>query len=239
VKKCLLIQPGAFGDILVCAPIAKIYYDNGYKVYWPTTLKYKSLIDRLPYAEHIMLDDRSIHPDWLRSDVQKALEILDNKEIDVILNLADRGPHPMANRNDENFEECKYRLSNIPINYKHTLSWSRDLKKEDALYSKIVNGSEEYVFCHLESSRGDKAALPDSINEKIIEAKELEGYSIYDWYKVIVNANKIFCVESAFHQFIDGFINDIKDKPKYILSRSTLDKGDTYTYSPYWDKKYV
>jgi len=240
MKTCLLIQPGAFGDIFLCAPIAKIYHDNGYKVFWPTTLKFKSIIDAFPYAEHIQLNDEILHPDWLRSDVMKILNLPIYKEASLILNLADRGPHPTANNiPGENFEQCKYRLSNIPIEHKHNLKWKRNIKKEEKLYKNLVGDKKDYIFCHLESSRGDKAELPNLTNKNIIEANYVEGYEIFDWFKIIINAKKIYCVESAFHQFMDGIIPFINNIPKYILSRSTLGKGESYTYSPYWDKKYI
>jgi hypothetical protein len=238
MKKCLIIQPGAFGDIILCAPIAKIYHDNGYKVFWPTTKKFQPLINSFPYVNHILLDDHSHHPDWLRSDVIKILNHPIYNDSPLILNLADRGPHPTAERNGENFEQCKYRLSNVPIEYKHDLKWTRNTEKENKLYKDVVGTKRGYTFCCLESSRGDKTELPMS-KENIIEGKIIENYNIFDWYKIIINAKEIYCVESAFHQFMDGIISHIDNIPKYILSRSTLKGGESYTYSPYWNKKYI
>lgn len=238
MNQCLIIQPGAFGDIILCAPIAKIYHDNGYKVFWPTTAKFKELIDVFPYVNHILLSDETYHSDWLRSDVIKILNHSIYKESTIIINMADRGPHTTAEQIGENFEQCKYRIAGIPIEYKHTLMWKRNIEKENTLYSDLVGNKKSYIFCHLESSRGDRTKLPIT-SENIIEARQIEGYSIFDWYKIISNATEIYCVESAFHQFIDGIVHSISNIPKYILSRSTLDKGQCYTYSPYWNKKYI
>ena len=238
MKTCLLIQPGAFGDIFLCAPIAKIYHDNGYKVFWPTTLKFKELVESFPYVNHILLSNETLDSDWLRSDVIKIFNHPIIKEASIIINMADRGPHPTAERFGENFEQCKYRIAEIPIEYKHTLTWKRNIKKENTLYKNLVGNKKDYIFCHLESSRGDRAKLPIE-SQNIIEVKQIEGYSIFDWYKIILNAKEIYCVESAIHQFIDGIIPYVKDIPKYILSRSTLNKGEVYTYSPYWNKKFI
>lgn len=238
MKTCLIIQPGAFGDIILCAPIAKIYHDNGYQVYWPTTSKFKNLIESFPYVNHILLSDESLAHDWLRSDVIKILNHPIYKECSVTLNMADRGPHPTAERENENFEQCKYRISGIPIEYKHNLTWERNIEKENSLYDYLVGDRKNYTFCHLEGSNGGRTELPFKI-ENVIEAEQIEGYDIFDWYKIIINADSIYCVESSFHQFMDGIIPQISNIPKYILSRSTLGKGQTYTYSPYWDKKYI
>lgn len=237
-NRCLLIQPGAFGDIFVCAPIAKIYHDNGYEVHWPTTKKFMGLIERFDYVVPVLLRDDVLHEDWLRSDVIKCLEYQSTGNFDVVLNLADRGPHPTAEMPGENFELCKYRLSKIPIEYKHTLSWIRREDKENELFDAIVKNTE-YALVHLNSSRGDRAEIPKRVNLPIVEVTEIRGFDIFDWYKVIVNAKEIYCVESAVHQFMDGIIQHIETVPKYLLSRSTLGSLKRYTYSPYWANDYL
>lgn len=237
-KKCLLIQPGAYGDIFVCAPIAKIYHDNGYEVHWPVTKKFISLLERFSYVVPILLRDEVLHEDWLRSDVLKCLEYCNTMNFDTILNLADRGPHPTAETSNENFELCKYRLSSIPIEYKHSLTWNRDEDKEKKLFDLVVKDAD-YALVHLNSSRGDRADLPKHINIPIVEVSEIPGFDIFDWYRVIINAKQIYCIESAIHQFMDGFVGEIKDIPKYLLSRSTLGTLKKYTYSPYWANDYL
>lgn len=237
-KNCLIIQPGPFGDIFLCAPIAKIYYDNGYKIFWPCTKKFIGLLEKFEYVTPILLSEEVLDADWLRSDVIKCLEYENKNNFDIVLNLADRGPHPTAERPGENFEICKYRLSSIPIEYKHTLEWKRDTKKEDELYNMLVK-EKDYVLAHLTSSRGDRAKLPNHIKYPVVEVKEIPGFEIFDWYKIIINAKEIYCVESAIHQFMDGFVHDITDIPKYLLSRSTLGSLKRYTYSPYWKTDYL
>ena len=43
----MMIQPGAFGDIIVCAPIAKAYSDAGYDVYWPVRKQFLDMVSGL------------------------------------------------------------------------------------------------------------------------------------------------------------------------------------------------
>jgi len=53
MKTCLIIQPGKLGDIIISAPIAKYYHDNGYNIVWPTFSNFKGIINRLPYVQHL------------------------------------------------------------------------------------------------------------------------------------------------------------------------------------------
>ena len=127
-KTLLLIQPGAYGDLFVCAPIAKFYSDIGYQVFWPVQPRFLSIIQKFNYVIPIVLSEELLDEDWLRSDVIKIFNF--NLKFDKIINLADRGPHQTAQKERENFEQCKYRLAEINIEQKHNLKWNRNIKKE-------------------------------------------------------------------------------------------------------------
>ena len=104
--KCLIIQPGAYGDIILCAPIAEYYALRGYDVYWPARAKFHSTLRKFDYVNPLLLNEDILHEDWLRSDVMKILP--STVDYDLVINLADRGPHPTAQMYWENFEQCKY-----------------------------------------------------------------------------------------------------------------------------------
>ena len=230
--KCLIMQPGPYGDIIVVAPIAKYYADRGYDVYWPCRQEFSDTIKRFPYVKPLLLDESTLHEDWLRSDVMKISP--STVDYDLIINLADRGPHPTAQMHCENFEECKYRLGQVPITEKHKLSWTRDINKENELYDLLVPKNTNYAFCHLDTSDKKDIPLPVKLDIPQVRCEIIDEFSIFDWYKIIINAKEIYTVESAIHQFMDGFIKDIKTKEKYLISRGSNNR----TLSKFWDKKY-
>ena len=70
--KTLLVQPGPYGDILVCAPIAKWYTDRGYDVTWPIAERFYNLVSQLGYVVPFRIrSEGSLDSDWLKSDVMK------------------------------------------------------------------------------------------------------------------------------------------------------------------------
>jgi hypothetical protein len=237
-----MIQPGAFGDIFVCAPIAKFYHEIGYEIYWPTAERFRSTIEKFPYVNHVILGDDERDSDWLKSDVLKCLDIQKILDPDIVLNLADRGPHTTAERPGETYEQPKYRLAGVDMSLKHRLSWERSIGDERtlALLTSQEVDCKDYIFVHRTSSLGDEADMPpiQTGGKKIVEMRVEKGFEIVDWYQVIMNASEVYCVESAVHCFIDGFIHEL-DCPRYLLSRPTLKPGETYTISEHWDKRYI
>jgi len=232
MKKLLLIQPGAYGDLIVCAPIAKWYADNGYKVYWPIREKFMSVLKEFTYVTPIILNEETLDDDWLRSDVLQILPMINN--YDKVINLADRGPHFPAQRLAESFEQCKYRLAEVPFEEKHKLEWTRDKKKEDEIYDRYVKRSE-YVFVHNTSSNKERVAIPTSVDKPVVLCDDPEGYNIFDWYKVAINASEIYCTESSIWAFLDGIVNDITEE-RYLLPRNKMSGS---TVSTHWKKDYI
>lgn len=226
-----MIQPGAFGDIIICAPIAKWYADAGYDVYWPAREKFlHKMIEPLGYVHPILLDERVLHEDWLRSDVIKCLEIAG--QYDYVLNLADRGPHPTAELPGEGFEKAKYRIANVPFEEKYTFMWNRDHVKENYVYDLYVNlpGHEKYAFVHNTSSDLKIVDLPN-IDLPVVICEDFNpDYNIYDWWKVIANAEEIYVTESSIWAFCDGILDDITEN-RYIIDR---DMRGCNTVSSHW-----
>jgi hypothetical protein len=231
MKKLLLIQPGAFGDIFVCAPIAKWYANQGYEIYWPVTKKFVSTLNYFDYVNPIILSDEILHPDWLQSDVMKILPTLNQYK--KVLNLADRGPHPTAQKVGlENFEQCKYRLSQVPIEEKNNLVWTRNFEKEKEL-EKLLNIKGDYCVAHLTNSHGDKAVVPEQ-ELPLIEIIPIKGFNIPDWYSIIQKAKKVYCVESGVHQFIDGTLKTYSEN-HILLKKGPVVEGTRHTISKYWN----
>jgi hypothetical protein len=249
---CLVIQSGAMGDIFIVAPIAKYYSDKGFLIYWPVRDKYFNLVaNYLPYVSALYIDDEKyprLHHDWLRSDTMHLQKLAQKGNYDLVIDTSDRDQKPNQ-QSWEGFEQYKYRIANVPFHYKNHLSWKANKEKENDLIAIIEEThninilKDQYITCHLLSSHNDKAFLPKDEVRYCVEITEIPGFEIPDWYPIIANSKALYAVESAVHQFIDGCIHRLryhnKDIELYLLSRSSLAPGESYTISQYWDKKFM
>ena len=248
MKKSVLInQSGALGDIFCVAPIAKYYRDQGYLVFWPVREKYFNLVqDYFPYANALMIDQGRVFDsyewdsgDWLRDDSIYMHTI--KQHYDLFLDLADRGRTPQE-IDGETFEETKYRIAKVPYERKHTLEFLVNWLNTKHLYKNMVTSkdfSNGYVVAHLESSHGDRAQIPEEETRPVVKIKPIGSYEIPDWIWVIIHSKAVYCVESSVHQFIDGIIDKYDMPELFLLSRSSLKPGESYTKSEHWNKKYM
>ena len=251
-KTCLIIQSGALGDLFLVAPIANYYHKQGYLVTWPVREQHFNLVSKyFPFIEAVSMSQDKfpiLHSDYLRSDTMNVQRLADKGNYDIVIDTADRD----SKTNEqpyENFEQYKYRRANVPFSFKHHLSWKEDKEKQSDLRAIIENVhnidiiKDNYITCHLDSSHGDHAKLPENEDRHAIEITRIEGFEIPDWYDIIANSQAFYGVESSVHLFVDGCINRLKYyNPRlefFLLSRSSLKAGEQYTISQHWDNKYM
>lgn len=233
--KVFIGQPGAFGDILICAPIAKHYADKGHDVYWPIGTEHLSLVEQFSYVTPIPLPKVALvaHSDprevLLISRVMMGQSLADEMGA-VYLNLADRPNSPRLE--NETVEEKKYRVAEVPFEEKYTLSWTRNKEKEDSLFN-LLTPSGGYTFAHLNQSDGTSVNL-ECKEDNVVKCVPVEGYNILDWYKIITQASAIYCIESSFQCFVDGLGDKIEDSKKFLLSKTHA----FTTVSEKWNKIY-
>ena len=114
-----------------------------------------------------------------------------------------------------NFDELFYKKANIPFNRKFEDCYiPRNEEKEDEV-CKIMNPSgEPYVFIHQDSERGHLMNM-DHIKDKSLKVissdfklDETKTYLIFDYMKLIEEAQEVHVMESSFKCMIDGYIKE-------------------------------
>ena len=226
VMKILIIQPGRLGDILICLPIAKFYKDLGHEIYWPVLSEYSDTFNNIDYVEPIEIFS------GIGNCVSECYKM--TGEYDKVIDLSFGFPGSQVNSyhmNTEyasNFVEAKYKLSSVPYENRWNLLFTRNLEKENLLF-KLKVSETPYTLVHDTGSSGKLISFQD----KHIAVEPISGYNIFDWYKIAMESNSIFCVDSSFCNFIEG-VSDFKNIKKfYVPAKQTGEWGRT-TLSNNW-----
>lgn len=191
-KRLLIKQPGRHGDIIICLPIAR-YYSNEFDVFWHCPDEYHSMFSYVDYCTPVSKDSGGY---------------------DLIIDLAfGFGGKPeewwqKTKSTWDSFVSAKYHLADVPLEEKWNLHWNRDKGREDKLYGLVV-GKEKYIVVHDCSSTGTFQLNIDSEFD-VIKFSPIEDYTVFDWYKVLMNAEEIHCVDSLLLTFSDACISGPK-----------------------------
>jgi hypothetical protein len=184
-KDIAIIQPGKVGDILIVLPIAKHYADLGYKVYWIAPKKYHSL---LSYAEYVT--PLEVVP--MNTEViDLSFGINTNSEVHK---LWMKVRHTL-----KSFVELKYQIAKVSLSNLRNLVYNRDLQKEIEVWD-MVYPRENYILVHSGSDYGRQIEID---GDNVVEFTPIDGYTIFDWRKVIENASEIHCIDSSLLNFVE------------------------------------
>ena len=157
MKKIGIIQPGRLGDIIICLPIAKYYYDQGYQVYWPIFQNYyNDLNEVVDYVKFIPVTNdvyRCIEHAKITLSFIKNIKIFD---IAATFPGSDSTEEYVAvgdGKGDETFDMFKYRLCEVPFEQKWNLVFNRNTEDEDYVFNKYVT-TDKYNIVNLLHSKG-------------------------------------------------------------------------------------
>jgi len=207
-KNILIIQPGRFGDIVICLPIAKYYFDAGYEVDWLVPPEYVSMFRNINYCTPI--------------------DKINQHYYDVIdLSFGFNGPPEawwqVTKPRWSSFVEAKYFLAHTPLEEKWSLSWERDTDREDELFDKLDLPSRYLVYHDDGSQSSFNLELPAELDK--IKFSKVEDYTVFDWYKVLEKAEEIHCIDSLLCNFVDAAFPD-KEKRIFHDIRQTSSSVD-------------
>ena len=217
-KRLLLIQPGKVGDILICAPMAQ-YFSEEYFVDWQCPEKYHPLFDSLPFANPVSTSKERVY----------------DRIVDLSFGLGGK-PESWWQSNKTRFNsfvEAKYELAGIPVQIKNDLQWKRNTVRENRLYEIIKEANKfDYLLCHESSDYG--GAISVDAKHKVLFQPILD-FTIFDWYKVIMNATEIHCIDSSLANFVD-VLPDVKAKLFYYKTNKVPAQYDETLLTKNWTR---
>ena len=223
------------GDMVTCNAIVRNYakkYDKVYlftkRVCYPST---KFLYRDLKNVELVVGGKNVFDDSWADRWLQWHPAI---KLLKIGFNYLTTHPHL-------NFDQAFYQQAGIPFQKKFDDFYvERDMNREEELLKRLNPTGEPYVFVHQDKLRDYVMNLDHIKNKelKVIEPtpKYLDKGTyhddidlIFDYMKLIENAEEVHVMESSFKCLIDGFI---KDKPNVFYHRYMR---DAITIGrPYW-----
>jgi hypothetical protein len=217
-KKLGIILPGKIGDIIICLPIVKHYYDLGYDIYWPI---YSNIIENfLEYIDYVNFISIPF-----QGCISKSFEEL--KKINCeILDLSFTSPESWGNENTKkylmqnklSFDEFRYSLANVPFEKKWTICLNRKKHIENDLYNQLVI-QNKYALIQKNSSDCSiqKNIDVSKYDGQIIEIKSITK-SVFDWLTIIEKAERLLLIESCFTNLIDQL--KIKNNKQILILKN-------------------
>jgi hypothetical protein len=210
MDKVTILQPAGLGDILFCQKIAYKLIEYGYDVYWPMH-KYSWV------SQYIKKDNLT----WSNPIGRSEFLVLQNS-------IESNHPYDIMT--------CKYDMIGKTLNHfnmdLHSIDYSdwvdflrikRNEEKENRLFYEVLGlkENEKYVFINrmygvnqYNSEVGKKI-----INKGLrhVELNFINGYTLFDWCRVLENASEIHTVDTSINYVIETL--NIKTDKLFLYPR--------------------
>jgi hypothetical protein len=194
-----IIQPGKVGDIIILLPIAKYYYDLGYKIIWPIDASIiNNFVNHVDYVNFIpcSLDCNDARRACFKNDCNTILDLsfsIPNANIENTKNY--------FNQNKYSFDEFKYYLANVPFEEKWNLKINRNLEREQELYLKLAKTKDFAII--QEYSSDNKVNI--KLNKPNIQEIHIMPYTdcVFDWITLLEKSKYNAFIESCFSNLVD------------------------------------
>jgi len=202
MKTILIKQPKGLGDIFFCQKIARKFLEDGHQVLWPVADKY--LANVLNYIEGPIFfkeSDNFPFKHEYNSTHRATIQSFDNCTVVATDGCA-------ATKDYCGVMVNKYKLVNLEykdwLNYFH---FTRNFDKEAALFNQLeLKENEKYIITNkniggIGSESSWDIPIPSGI--RVIETREIDGFSVFDWCKVFEYATEFHIMETWLSYIIE------------------------------------
>lgn len=213
MKPCIIKQPAGVGDVFFLQKIAHMYRHSGHEIIWP-------LCDNIFWISEYISDITWYKlSEWMmdsRSKIFNYAGFVDNEEFVYIdCSTADR----TFNTDPTRIMSAKFGL----VGFDHTdwgnyFKFNRKKDKEDELYYDVLglkdNSEYSYVNDIVHTDIRKTGRLSNIEYEyPVVDNRIVEGFTLFDWSKVLINAKEIHTIPTAVCFIVD--VIDTKAKVFY------------------------
>ena len=214
MKYCLINQGAGLGDIIFCQKIAvKIKEKYNIPVVWPVIPEYLHIKDYITNDINFV----DYNSNFEGKEFMQNQESFDNDNVLYLaLNCSSHFTHGLI-------MESKYAIVGLShedwVDY---FNFKRNKDKEDYLFYNILNlkDNEEFILVNRHYSSPPNTLFQElnfPLNVRSVEMKILEGFSVFDWCKVIEKASGIYTTDTCIILFLEKL--NLKASVVEIMSR--------------------
>jgi hypothetical protein len=203
-KYCLIRQPAGLGDIFFCQKIAhKVIEKYNCKVIWPVLKQYKYIKDYLAIPQGLEFYSNTDHFPY--SNIFNTISNVKQTTNFIYIPLQDADSlYP-----DFGLMEAKYKMVNLCFNdWQNYFDFDRFKDREEKIWNHF-NLKDEEKYNIINSKYG---SLPNTLeicnikinnDYRIITLDSLGFDNIFDWCKVLENAEEIHTVNTSWCYLIE------------------------------------
>ena len=200
MKPCVIKQPAGIGDVFFCQKIARAMMQNGFQIIWPLRPDIAWIGNYIKDIYFPTTNDMFLGKDIFDRGAGYVIE-----ENGAFISTATAD----MTHNDGKIMSSKYSMLGIDYSdWQEYFKFDRDIDKENELYYNVLglNDDSEFVFInnlYNTDIRDSELLSPDQFDLPVVELKIIDGFTLFDWCKVLERAKKIHTINTSINYIIE------------------------------------
>jgi len=200
MKLCLIKQPAGIGDVFFCQKIAKAMMSQGYQIVWPLRPDIVWIRDYIKDIYFPSVDDSFPGKDIFDSAsgyvIEKNGAFISTATADIT-------------HNDGKTMSSKYSMVGLDYDdWQDYFDFDRNLDKENELYYNVLGLTDDAEFIFINNLYNTDIKNSNLFSENnfdlpVVELKILDGFTLFDWCKVLEKAKKIYTINTSINYIIE------------------------------------
>lgn len=215
--RIVINQPWGLGDIIFCMTIARRWKEQGNEIYWPVLPQFVDGCKRA-YPDIIFMDWRTM-----------AVDYENRNEHDIVIDGLEYRVVPLR-WNVENLNvpysrcmETKYSWFGWDFKeWKEKAHFKRDAEREQECYSALIGQATQEEYTLVNRYFGSNSQFKAEIPAYGVSMNRANGYSLFDYAKLIENATYIYVANSSILYLLE--LLDLKAKEIHLYCRKPIEK---------------
>jgi len=200
MKPCIIKQPAGIGDVFFCQKIARVMMNREYQVIWPLRPDIVWIREYIPNIYFPSVDD--VFPGKEIFDTAAGFAI---EETGAFISIATAD----LTHNDGKIMSSKYSMLGIDFSdWQDYFHFDRNLDKENELYYNVLGLTDDAEFIFINNLyntdiKNSNLFSKNNFDLPVVELKIIDGFTLFDWCKVLERAKKIHTINTSINYIIE------------------------------------
>lgn len=200
MKPCIIKQPAGIGDVFFCQKIARVMMSREYQVIWPLRPDIIWIREYIPNIYFPSVDD--VFPGKEIFDTAAGFAI---EETGAFISIATAD----LTHNDGKIMSSKYSMLGIDFSdWQDYFHFDRNLDKENELYYNVLGLTDDAEFIFINNLyntdiKNSNLFSKNNFDLPVVELKIIDGFTLFDWCKVLERAKKIHTINTSINYIIE------------------------------------
>jgi hypothetical protein len=221
-EQLCVLQPHGLGDVIFCQTLVRSLGDYG--ITWPVMPQFIEGLERAYPDINWVADNESPVPLSIkREGVYNGYRVLPIRWSNQIRNV----PYKYVMKAKYDMYKKNWRA------WKSKAMWIRDTAQEDKLFRMLGLEGKEYVLKNLTFLSSGTGRIEIGVDG--VEMREIEGFSLFDWAKVLENAKEIHTVSTSLLYMLDL----LETGPVHVYVRAPNEKDHSFYDYIFTNSKFI